>query len=107
MQKYQCLVCGDDMEVHHMIKYVDHFCFKVSSGHVLTMRIKDHQMIKLRIFFNSGFTRLGLKVHYDEGYSEVWTYSNYPKIKINEIVVPDFMDIEKLKSKIRLCLMFN
>jgi hypothetical protein len=106
MTTYQCLICNADMEIHHMIKYVDYFCPKVANGHALTIRIKDHKMIKLRVFFNDGIERLGLKVHYDEGYSEVWTYFNSKKIRINQIVIPDFIDIEKLKNRIRTCLVF-
>jgi hypothetical protein len=106
MTTYQCLICNEDMRADHYIKYIDHSCILVRSGHILTFRIKGHQMIKLRVFFNDGHERLGLKVHYDEGYSEVWSYSNSKKIRINQIVIPDFMDIEKLKNRIRTCLVF-
>jgi hypothetical protein len=110
MQKYQCLICGDDMEMHHKIAYYDCTCSK-SEDHQFTMRIISNIMMgtkslaKLRVAFHK--ERLFLKVHYDKQYSEVWGKNNSAKrIKIEQIVVPDFMDIAKLKNKIRTLLVF-
>jgi len=105
MEKYQCLVCRREMENRHMIKYVDWYC--AQDDHHFSWRIMGNQMIKLRIRFRSKGERLCLKVHYDEGYSEVWSKNDTAnRLRVNQIVVPNFEDIEKLKNKIRTILVF-
>jgi len=107
MEKLRCLVCDREMEANNKIMYIDHFCDKVDDHH-FSMRIRENVMHKLRIRFQTGDERLCLKVHYDEGYSEVWTRSNSElRVKIDQIVVPDFTDAEKLKDKIRTILLFS
>lgn len=106
MEKYQCLVCGKDMERHHKIKYIDWSC--AQQDHHFSWRIVSNQMAKLRIRFENKGERLCLKVHYDEGYSEVWSKANSAnRLRINQIVVPNFEDIEALKHKIRTILVFS
>jgi predicted SAM-dependent methyltransferase len=111
MENYQCLVCNQDMEMHHKIAYIDLTCNK-HPDHRLTMRIIHNVMMdtktlaKLRIAFDN--ERLHLKVHYDQKYSEVWSKNNSShRIKINHIIAPDFTDLEKLKNKIRMLLVFS
>ncbi len=107
MQKYQCLVCNKDMMMAHRIAFVDYYC-NGQDDHHFSWRIKNDQLLKLRIRFESKGERLCLKVHYDEKYSEVWSKAKTSnRIRINQIVVPDFMDIEKLKNKIRMMLVFS
>ena len=107
MEKFQCLVCNKEMEVAHKIAFIDHFCNK-SDDHHFSWRIKDNRLLKLRIRFEDGKERLCLKVHYDESYSEVWSKAKSDnRIRINQIVIPDFSDIEKLKNKIRTLLVFG
>lgn len=111
MQKLDCLVCGEEMEMHHKIAYYDYVCNK-HPDHRLTMRIVHNVMMdikaltKLRVAFDSD--RLHLKIHYDLSYSEVWAKNNTTqRIKINHIISPDFSNIEKLKDKIRMLLVFS
>lgn len=111
MQKYECSICGQEMEMHHKIAYLDYSCNK-NEDHQLSMRIVHNIMMdtktmtKLRIAFHK--ERLHLKIHYDNQYSEVWAKNNSThRIKINQIVIPDFTDIDKLKSKIRTLLVFS
>ena len=117
MQKYQCLVCNKDMVMHHKIAYEDHTCNQ-DSDHQLSLRIvqedwmdgsikmRTPKLSKLRLAFYK--ERLHLKIHYDNKYSEVWAKANSPnRIKINQIVVPDFTDLAKLKNKIRMLLVFG
>lgn len=107
MQKFQCLVCNKEMEVSHKIAFIDHYCNRTDHHH-FSWRIKDNKLIKLRIRFEDGKERLCLKVHYDEGYSEVWSRTKSGnRIRINQIIVPDFVDIDKLKNKIRTILVFG
>lgn len=111
MQKYQCFVCGEEMEMHHKIAYMDYTCNK-NDEHQLSIRIVHNMMMdtktltKLRLAFYK--ERLHLKIHYDQKYTEVWAKANSPnRIKINQIVVPDFTDLAKLKNKIRMLLVFG
>lgn len=110
LEKYQCLVCGDEMQVAHFIKYVDHVC-KKHDDHHLSWRLVDQDghpfLTKLRIRFQTGSERLCFKVHYDEKYSEVWTGGKSERIRINQIIIPNFEDIEKMKNKIRTILVFS
>jgi hypothetical protein len=124
MEKYQCLICGQDMEMHHKISYVDHICNRLSYEspvayeHQLCLRIvyeewmdgsikmRTPKLAKLRVAFHK--ERLHLKVHYDEKYSEVWGKVNSPhRIRINQIVAPDFSNLDKLKNKIKTLLVFG
>lgn len=126
MEKLQCLVCGKEMEEHHKIAYVDYTCNDVDytsnklrgSDHQLSLRIvnefwmdgsiqmKTPRMTKLRIAFYR--EKLHLKIHYDDKYSEVWGKINSPhRLRINQIVVPNFSDIDKLKNKIKTLLVFG
>lgn len=117
MQKYECLVCGKEMHPHLKIAYEDHTC-NSSADHQLSFRIvndfwydgsiqmKTPKMTKLRLAFYK--ERLHLKIHYDDKYSEVWAKVNSPhRIRINQIVTPDFSNIDKLKNKIKTLLVFG
>lgn len=107
MEKYQCLICNREMEISHKLMYVDYYCNKQDDHH-FAWRVKDNSLAKLRIRFTDGTTKLHLKVHYDEGYSEVWTKAKSDnRLKINAIVAPDFTDLDKLKNKIRTLLVFG
>jgi hypothetical protein len=106
LEKFQCLVCGKEMEITHKIKYVDHFC-STQEDHHFSWRIVGGNLAKLRIRFQDGNERLCLKVHYDENYSEVWTGAKSERLRINQIIEPNFQDIEKLKNKLRTILVFS
>ena len=115
------------MRESNKIRYVDYFC--TQDDHHFSQRIRTswpnppgsgstelvngfyvpvwgREMVKLRVQFLNKHERLALKVHYDEGYSEVWTTAKSTRFKINQIVIPNFEDIEKLKNKIRTILVF-
>jgi hypothetical protein len=122
MEKFNCLVCNCEMVINHKISYVDHFC-NVDDDHYFCIRIVNlykvtstygeaektgEMMAKLYVKFRVGRERLNLKVHYDEKYSEAWSKSKTTvRLKINQIIIPDFTDIEKLKNKIRTILVFG
>ena len=107
MQNFDCLVCNKQMEMHHKIIFVDYSC-NHSDDHHFSWRIKDNTLAKLRIRFQENNERLCMKIHYDEGYTEVWSKAKSTnRIRINQIVVPNFEDIEKLKNKIRTLLVFG
>lgn len=86
---------------------MDYHC-SVANDHHFAMRVANHNMLKLRVRFGEGEDKLVLKVHYDQGYSEVWNYScRDNRYRIDQIIVPDFTDIEKIKNKIRTILVFG
>ena len=105
-QNFNCLVCGKVMKINHQIAYIDHSCH-TQDDHHFSWRIVNDKLAKLRVRFNEGRERLCLKVHYDEGYSEVWTGSKSVRLRVNQIIIPNFEDIEKLKNKIRTILVFS
>lgn len=105
------------MTQHHKLAYEDYVCNN-DPDHQLSLRIvndfwmdgsiqmKTPRMTKLRVAFYR--ERLHLKVHYDEKYSEVWARANSPhRIRINQVVTPDFSNIDKLKNKIKTLLVFG
>jgi hypothetical protein len=102
-----CLLCGKQMDQTNRILYTDYYCTGDDSmgRHHFTMRIKDNTMAKLWVHFFDD--ELHLKVHYDEKYSQVWSSSKSERIKIDQIIIPDFMNIEKLKNKIKTILVFS
>lgn len=83
--------------------YTDHVC--VQPDHTLAYRVRNGVFAKIRVGFR-GKEKLFLKVHYDEGYSEVWTWHISSRLKINQIVYTDFSNIVKLKDKIKTLLLF-
>jgi hypothetical protein len=84
--------------------YTDHVCMQ--KDHSLTYRVRNGVFAKIRIGFRGKGEQLHLKVHYDEGYSEVWTWHNSPRTRINQVVYTDFSDVPKLKDKIKTLLLF-
>lgn len=115
MEKYQCLVCGREMQQHHKIKFIDYSC--VRDDHHFSWRIVEEwdpvnytkmntKMAKLRVRVGEGKNRMCIKIHYDDGYTEVWSTPKSSRIRIDQIIPLDFKDIEKLKNKIRTILVF-
>ena len=114
MEKFDCLLCGKEMEIRHRISYIDYHCAMEADHHfawriakVLPLEL-NWQLLILRVKLMTGDENLYLKLHYDEGYSEVWSKDRTTeRIKINSIIYPDFVDLEKLKNKLRTILVFS
>lgn len=107
-EEFNCLVCGKTMKMEHQIAYIDYSCIlSARDDHHFSWRIVHGNLAKLRVRFKDGHERLVLKIHYDEGYSEVWTTTESVRLKINQIIIPNFEDIESLKNKIRTILVFS
>lgn len=116
MEKFDCLLCGKEMEKRHRISHIDYHCTTETDHHLAwRMAVEDitapqlsWKILQLRIKFMTGDENLYLKLHYDKGYSEVWSKDRTTqRIKINSIIYPDFTDVEKLKKKIRTILVFS
>lgn len=104
--KHFCLVCGNEMTMDHKIEYADYYC-ALRDTHHFSYRVKENRMIKLRVRLGEGRDKIQLKVHYDDGYSEIWRSSrSVNRPRINHIIAPDFTDLEKLKNKIKTYLLF-
>jgi hypothetical protein len=107
MEKYCCLICQREMDVLPKALYTDYHC-RDQSDHHFAWRIRDNRMTKLRIRLTTPEENLYLKVHYDENYSEVWAHNRLTqRIRVDQIIVPDFGDMDKLKNKIRTILTFS
>lgn len=105
-EKHFCLICGKEMTLAHKINYADYHCAH-QDGHHFAYRIKENSMTKLRIRLGEGADKIHLKVHYDQGYSEVWSKSrSVNRPRINHIVSIDFTDLDKLKNKLKTYLLF-
>jgi ribosomal protein L32E len=105
-EEFNCLVCNKVMQSNHQIAYIDYSCHRQDDHH-FSWRIVHGNLAKLRIRFKDGSERLVLKIHYDEDYSEVWTMPDSVRLKVNQIIIPNFEDVEKLKNKIRTILVFS
>lgn len=116
MEKYDCLLCGKQMEIRHRISYIDHYC-TTEANHHFAWRIAcvdtnapqlTWKILQLRIKLMTGEENLYIKIHYDKGYTEVWSKDrSTERIKINSIIYPDLIDVEKLKNKLRTILVFS
>jgi hypothetical protein len=123
--QHYCLICSGEMHSHHHVEHSDFSCAQKEDHH-FSYRVVEENMIleeggwsfsavgrfkmtKMRIrLFDEDGSALRLKMHYDKGYSEVWTVPNSPnRIKINSIVIPDFGDLPKLRNKIKTYLVFG
>jgi len=107
MQKFNCYICGEEMRVEEKATHIDHYCVPRWDDHHLTLRMNGEAITKMRIRFQEPDGRLHLRIHYDEGYSEVWGKADSERIKIPQVIEIDFSDIPKLKHKIRTYLVFS
>lgn len=99
-------MCSREMKAHNEVVWSDYSCSQ--DEHHFSYRVANHRMVKLRVRFGTGEHKLCLKVYYTEGVSDVWSRSKSThRIRINHIIVPDFSNLEKLKSKIKTCLVFG
>jgi hypothetical protein len=131
--KHHCSVCGKEMNITTLPgECVDYWCGRfapgelVSEDHHFSYRIQEKSrfidagagypatgysefiMTKMRIrLTDEDGLSLRLKMHYDLGYSEVWSKANAPRIKINQIIVPNFNQLDVLKNKIKILLTFS
>jgi hypothetical protein len=107
-----CPICQRELKKEHKIKFIDYHCTVSKSDHHYARRTTvKGDLIQCKIRFTElDKTRIYLKVQYEEGYSEVW---RSPPVRICDrarilYAIPlHFDDIEKLKFKIRTCLVFS
>lgn len=119
MEKFDCLLCGKEMEIRHRISHIDYHCTTEKDHHFAWRianelstpgfsEVQDRKILQLRVKLMTGEENLYLKLFYTEGYSQVWSKDrSTERIKINSIIYPDFVDLEKLKNKLRTILVFS
>lgn len=95
------------------ILYLDYACRNDPDTHMYIHRVKRddekiHQL-KVRITEPDG-TKLCCKILYDKNLAEVWTGSSTDdsnRIQIGNVFDIDFSDLDKLKQKIRMYMLFS
>ena len=90
-------------------KYTDYEC-KYKEDHFFVKRINcrmtNESKVKIRLSDETSLISYYLKINYDENTSEVWVKDSN-KITINQVFVPDYSDLTKLKEKIKTYLNFS
>lgn len=110
-----CPICQRILTVEHKISYVDYHCHPSVKGHHYAERMKDdhHLRMKIRltdVVMSSGpdLPHMYLHIHYDDGYSEIWTNPDQlDRIRIHHVFVPDFTDLNALKNKLQTYIIFS
>lgn len=79
-------------------------------NHFFVKRISPvtNQVSELKIKLQCGEEELYLKINYNRNYTDVWATANNSKhIRIPYILMSDFEDFNKIKHKIKTCLLFS
>lgn len=106
--KCLCYICQEEMRVDDRPDHLDYSCCPRWDDHHLSIRVKDGKMTKLRLRFNDdNGKRLHLKIHYDEGFTEVWADPDSEHVKIDRLIDLDFSDLPKLRHKLRTYITFS
>jgi hypothetical protein len=82
------------------------------SDHHYAVRVSteaEEQVLKVKIRVSPEKDRYYLKLHYDQGYSQVWANrdEDEQKVKINHIFEPDLTDMNALRHKLKTYLVFS
>jgi len=105
-----CPICQREMKRDHLIKFIDYYCHPSRSDHHYAKRTTvTCELIECKVRFKEPSNeKIFLKVQYQEGYSEVWTGSYLDaRTRIEYPIQLNFDDIEKIRAKIRTCLVFS
>lgn len=109
---HNCPICQRTLEKDSYRERVDYHCSPPRDDHHYAKRVlltDESQLIKLKVRISPESSKLYLKIHYDQGYSEVWTNpdDDESKIRINHIIEPDLTDLKALQTKLRTYLVFS
>lgn len=93
------------------IMYQDYICRFDLEQHMYIHRVRNDQIQQLKARFTEpDGSKLSFKILYDQDRSEVWTGSSAQKenrVKIEHVFDLDFNDLDKLKQKIRMYMLFS
>ena len=108
--EHKCPICQHPTVIQKEDKsYADYICRTNNDEHVYLYRVKGGEVTQLKVRFSEpDGSKLYFKVLYDQDRSEVWTKSNdNERINIGKAFVPDFSDLDKLKQKVKMYLLFS
>lgn len=115
-----CPICRNELRVKHDIEFIDYICSRTEDHH-LAFRYKIIQdpedskqsidqvnTLRLRLT-ETGGEEIRIKIYYGKGYSEIYGKSASPtsRVKVNQIIDPDFNNLDALKNKIKTYLLFS
>jgi hypothetical protein len=107
--QHLCPICKRKLTKEHNISFIDYHCFPSSADHHYTSRLKDDQILQVKVRLKTlNGERVFFKLYFDEGYSEVWTKINDTnRVRINHVFMPDFNQPDKLVKKLLTYLIFS
>lgn len=108
--EHSCPICQRALERDDRTKYVDYHCSPPKEDHHYAKRVSPmNELLKVKARISHDGEKMFLKLHYDEGYCQVWTNpdDDASKIRINSLFEPDFSDLTALKTKLRTYLVFS
>ena len=108
--KHICPICNQSTHLDRNDKsFKDYICRTNLDEHVYMYRMIKNVMTQMKVRFTDlDGTKLYFKILYDQDRSEVWTKPNdKERINIGKAFIPDFSDIDKLKQKIKVYLLFS
>lgn len=109
---HHCPICQRELEKDSYQERVDYHCTPPREDHHYAKRVShtdESQILKLKVRISPEDTKTFLKIHYDQGYSEVWTNpdDDESKIRINHVMEPDLSDLKALQTKLKTYLVFS
>ena len=107
-----CPICKSELELEirnrsSAIETTIQYCRYNSDNHFYGKQLLKDDIIKLKIRLIENNNYLNIRFDYELNFMEVWSDSDFNRIRIEYTFVPDFSDIEKLKSKIKTYLLFS
>ena len=110
MESQICPICHEEMEMEHMITYIDFHCKHHRDHHFgkrLRQSDKELDRVKLRVTDSNG-EKLYIQIYFQDGYCEVWKHNCTTKrYRINHTFVPDYSNLDSIMNKIRTYLTFG
>ena len=108
MHLHTCPICKKELTQEHKIAYIDYHCYPPAVDHHYVKRIKNDQILKIKIRLEDKEQRIYLKVNFDDGNSQIWTKANGgDRVNIDYVIEPDFSDLKLLKKKLQTYILFS
>lgn len=111
-----CPICTCELslseETSSLHKNSIYSCRAFTKNHMYSLLLsEDSKILKFKLrLTNDDDSKITCKIHYDSGYSEVWTGISFnlsDRININHIIELDFSNIEKIKKKLKTYMLFS
>ncbi len=103
----RCPICKEKLSTQHMTDYVDYFCNAKDNSHHYSDRLVKGQKTMMKIRVTGPKDKLFLMVNYKDKYSEIWEGAESARIRVDQIVNPNYDDMEALANKIKTYLVFS